>query len=52
MQQEKFNQASLSTLDLLRKDYKQWSFDGARVGISSVGVSLHEMLSKDGDFWR
>lgn len=52
VQQEKFNQTSLGTLDLLRKDYKQWNFNGARVGISSVGVCLNDMQSKDGDFWR
>mmetsp|Transcript_12144 Transcript_12144/g.44303 ORF Transcript_12144/g.44303 Transcript_12144/m.44303 type:complete len:434 (-) Transcript_12144:95-1396(-) len=51
----KFDQSSLSSRDLLRKDYKEWVLNGTRVGISSVGISLTEWCAKEdaiGDDWE
>lgn len=53
LQFEKLNIMSLSTRDLLRKDYKEWGgLDGGegkvvQMGISSVGLALHKWLAKD-----
>mmetsp|Transcript_25585 Transcript_25585/g.31042 ORF Transcript_25585/g.31042 Transcript_25585/m.31042 type:complete len:389 (-) Transcript_25585:490-1656(-) len=43
--------STLTTRDLLRKDYKQWTMGGGgfRVGISSVPVFIEKMSTKDND---
>lgn len=47
LQFEKFNVASLSTFDLLRKDYKEYSAGSVRFGMSSVLLSLKSWEKKD-----
>lgn len=47
LQFEKFNVASLSTFDLLRKDYKEYSAGSIRYGMSSVLLSLESWKKKD-----
>lgn len=47
LQFEKFNVVSLSTFDLLRKDYKEYSAGSIRYGMSSVLLSLESWKEKD-----
>jgi inorganic pyrophosphatase/exopolyphosphatase len=48
---KRFDQSGLGTADLLRKDYKQWLMGpGVNVGISSVGLPLRKIASKDKSF--
>lgn len=47
LQYEKFNVASLSTSDLLRKDYKEYTAGAVRYGMSSVLLSLESWKKKD-----
>jgi exopolyphosphatase len=47
LQFEKFNVASLSTRDLLRKDYKEYLAGQVRYGMSSVLLSLEAWKLKD-----
>lgn len=47
LQFEKFNVASLSTFDLLRKDYKEYTAGAVRYGMSSVLLSLESWKKKD-----
>jgi len=44
---ERFDQSSLSSLDLLRSDYKQFTMNGVEVGISSVRRSISEWIQKE-----
>lgn len=48
----------LGTRDLLRRDYKEYTFTPSwlssktiAVGLSSVPIGLHPWISKDGSFW-
>ena len=47
IQYEKFNAGSLSTFDLLRKDYKEWHAGKIKYGISSVPLSVEAWIAKD-----
>jgi len=47
LQDERYDQSSLGTNDLLRCDYKQFTMGKVEVGISSVKVSTKEWLAKD-----
>ncbi len=47
LQFEKFNTSSLSTKDLLRKDYKEWVMGGKKCGFSSALLSVEKWLEKD-----
>ena len=47
VQFEKFNVASLDTVDLLRKDYKEWQLGNVKCGISSVLLSVNQWDNKD-----
>ena len=49
LQFEKFNTSSLSTNDLLRKDYKEWSMGGKLCGFSSALLPADKWLAKDKD---
>ena len=48
LQFEKFNTASLSTTDLLRKDYKEWKMGNKMCGFSSALLPAVKWLAKDG----
>eukprot|EP00850_Spirogloea_muscicola_P022182 SM000281S10750 [mRNA] locus=s281:76098:79327:- [translate_table: standard] len=59
--EKKFSAGSLSTRDLLRRDYKQWAMGaGAQnrkgeqlnVGVSAVGIPLSEFLGRDSNVSR
>lgn len=47
VQEEKFNVQGLSTNDLLRKDYKEWTLGGTRCGISSALLPIKEWAQMD-----
>ncbi len=47
IRQAKFNLLGLSTHDLLRRDYKEYSFAHLRCGISSVPLSMHSWWARD-----
>ncbi len=47
LQFEKFNTASLSTTDLLRKDYKEWKMGDKMCGFSSALLPAAKWLAKD-----
>ena len=47
LQFEKFNTSSLSTTDLLRKDYKEWKMGGKNCGFSSALLPVSKWLEKD-----
>ena len=47
LQFEKFNTSSLSTIDLLRKDYKEWNMGGKKCGFSSALLPSAKWLAKD-----
>ncbi|GAA95713.1 uncharacterized protein L969DRAFT_92839 [Mixia osmundae IAM 14324] len=50
---EKNNINSLSTRDLLRRDYKEYESDqGWRYGLSSSPLGLHEWLSRENHGWE
>ena len=49
VQEEKFNVESLSTTDLLRKDYKQWQLGEAACGIGSVLMPVKKWTKRDPD---
>ncbi len=49
VQKAKFNTADLSTFDLLRKDYKEFKFDGIRCGIASALLPMVQWGEKDGE---
>ncbi len=49
LQTEKFNVSSLSTRDILRKDYKEYTMGAVRCGISSALLSLGDWVGKDRD---
>ena len=49
IQFEKFNVASLDTVDLLRKDYKEWQLGTVKCGIGSVLLSVTQWDNKDKD---
>eukprot|EP01087_Luapelamoeba_hula_P019813 TRINITY_DN6621_c0_g1_i1.p1 TRINITY_DN6621_c0_g1~~TRINITY_DN6621_c0_g1_i1.p1 ORF type:complete len:460 (-),score=92.31 TRINITY_DN6621_c0_g1_i1:83-1270(-) len=67
LQNEKFNVLGLSARDLLRKDYKEWTFpfpklrvtpeveqqtsSAIKVGISSAGIDLRVWVERDGSQW-
>ncbi len=44
-----FDVSHLSNLDLLRKDYKEWTLNNYRVGISSVTWSLEGWIYREGN---
>jgi exopolyphosphatase len=50
LQAEKFNISSLTTQDLLRKDYKQWHSASIRYGISTILTSLETWIAQDPHF--
>eukprot|EP00271_Cylindrocystis_brebissonii_P010667 TRINITY_DN26949_c0_g1_i1.p1 TRINITY_DN26949_c0_g1~~TRINITY_DN26949_c0_g1_i1.p1 ORF type:complete len:549 (-),score=85.06 TRINITY_DN26949_c0_g1_i1:808-2454(-) len=65
LQQKKFDQMSLTTAELLRRDYKQWALgpgtlpaatpkkgrnEVLNVGISAVGLPLAQLVGKDPNF--
>ena len=43
LKQKRFDQTGLSAVDLLRRDYKQWTLCEMHVGIASFGVPLTSM---------
>lgn len=45
--ERKADQSTLSTRDLLRRDYKRFEADGKLVGISSAGLSLHQWATRN-----
>ncbi|MBL6989139.1 MAG: DHH family phosphoesterase [Bacteriovoracaceae bacterium] len=47
VQFEKFNVSNLGTMDLLRKDYKQWQLDNLKCGIASVLLKVSDWSDKD-----
>jgi exopolyphosphatase len=47
VQYEKFNAGSLSTPELLRKDYKEWQAGKIKYGISSVPLSVEAWIAQD-----
>jgi exopolyphosphatase len=47
LQFEKFNVASLDTVDLLRKDYKEYQLGAVRCGIASVLLPIARWQAKD-----
>lgn len=47
LQFEKFNTSSLSSFDILRKDYKEWVVGSKKIGFSSALISLEKWLKKD-----
>lgn len=47
LQYEKFNVANLSTTDILRKDYKEYTMGEIRYGMSSALLSLEVWKKKD-----
>ncbi len=49
LQHEKFNVASLSSRDILRKDYKEFQFGKLTCGISSTLLSLDQWIAKDAE---
>ncbi|WP_022668371.1 DHH family phosphoesterase [Desulfospira joergensenii] len=49
VQKAKFDTAGLSTIDLLRKDYKEFKFNGISCGISSVLLSMAQWTNKDNE---
>ncbi len=49
LQDAKFNTSNLTTLDLLRKDYKEFRLQGLLWGISSITLSLDSWQNKDPD---
>lgn len=48
LQAERFNSEALTSYDLLRKDYKEWSMNGYRVGISAVLLDLPSFVGRGG----
>jgi len=47
VQEEKFNVESLTTIDLLRKDYKQWQLGKTACGIGSVLMPVSKWSRRD-----
>lgn len=47
--EERYDQSSLNTKDLLRCDYKQWTMGKMEVGISSTKVPIQEWVAKDAE---
>ena len=47
LQFEKFNVSTLGTVDLLRKDYREWQMGTVKCGISSVLLPLKQWIEKD-----
>jgi len=47
LQAMKMDVSTLSLLELLRKDYKQWTATHCNYGIASVPLSLHQWLQRD-----
>ena len=47
LQFEKFNTSSLSTTDLLRKDYKEWKLGDKMCGFSSALLPASKWIAKD-----
>lgn len=47
LQFEKFNTLSLSSFDILRKDYKEWVIGSKKIGFSTALISLEKWLKKD-----
>ncbi|MBP7495594.1 MAG: DHH family phosphoesterase [Spirochaetales bacterium] len=47
LQREKFHVSHLSTMDLLRKDYKEYTAKTIRYGISAVQISFDAWLKND-----
>jgi exopolyphosphatase len=59
LQESKFTVSTLTTHDLLIRDYKEFvlptsstSFPSLRVGLSTVPLGLKEWLKKEGDGWK
>ncbi len=49
VQKAKFDTASLSTTDLLRKDYKEFKFHGISCGIASALLPMAQWTNKDNE---
>ncbi|WDP89979.1 MAG: DHH family phosphoesterase [Desulfobacter sp.] len=49
VQKAKFDTASLTTTDLLRKDYKEFKFGDIRCGIASALLSMAQWTKKDNE---
>ena len=47
VQEEKFNVQGLSTNDLLRKDYKEWTIGTTKLGIASALLPIQEWAEMD-----
>ncbi|MFQ3621696.1 MAG: DHHA2 domain-containing protein [Spirochaetales bacterium] len=52
LQSEKFNVADLTSSDLLRKDYKEYTAGSFKYGMSTVLISLHAWAEKDPNLAR
>ncbi len=52
LQYKKFDVCTLRTVDLLRKDYKEWKIGKVKYGISSVLMPLKQWIEKDPDIVR
>lgn len=52
LQDARFKVSDLTTLDLLRKDYKEFQLRGLMWGISSAPLSIAAWQDKDPDFYR
>jgi len=50
LQKESKDQDGFSTDELLRKDYKEWVINDARVGISAVGMPFKRWIEKEARF--
>jgi len=48
LKRAKFDQYKLSSQDLLRRDYKQWTLQSVELGISSTGLRLETWIDRDG----
>ncbi|KAA1471938.1 DHH phosphoesterase [Dentipellis sp. KUC8613] len=51
LQAKKFSLAHLGTRDLLRRDYKEYAWASARVGLASVPVGFKAWLAQDAELW-
>ncbi len=51
VQKAKFDVAGLSTYDLLRKDYKEFTFDGVQCGIGSALLPVADWAELDSDLF-
>ena len=49
VQKAKFDTDSLSTIDLLRKDYKEFKFNHVRCGIASALLSMTQWTARDNE---